>query len=485
MLLWSFLAVADPSFTIPVSGSLTDSTGSPLDGARVVRFSLRDPSGEIWAETRMVAFHQGAFTAALGDDLEVLTLADLPPTTLDLVVRVDGVDSAPVAVGWAPRAARAWEADRLGGIAASGFVRGDYAAGHGPGQVPISDGTLNATLNADLVDGLSTGNGAGQLPVSNGVTNVGLDADTVDGRHAGTAAGQIAVNTGALNASLNADQVDGMDASAFVQRVDLGTSLGGLATSGANLLNVSATWLTGQIDARLQALGLNTTSSAPTRLAAANARFDKLAVFIPQVNDYVNPVPFKRTLWTAPYVKIVNVANNAGPNFPSPSVLSVVEWDWAGDEVWNYSLPPSGYNTVWARITLSMRGSNNHSPCIWLRREYVPSSGAAFTKMSGDPDIYVGCTNLSMRTKAPASVEIWAPWWKTNLTRASGFGGDNQRLLISVETDYDPDAAGGATYYVYGGMIELFASDTGASQTFSTGSASGAPLADSRQTTLP
>ncbi len=45
------------------------------------------------------------------------------------------------------------DADTLDGIDSTGFVRGNYVAGNASGDVPVSNGTVNTDLNADLVDG--------------------------------------------------------------------------------------------------------------------------------------------------------------------------------------------------------------------------------------------------------------------------------------------------------------------------------------------
>ncbi len=57
-------------------------------------------------------------------------------------------------------------------------------AGNSANQIPISNGTLCVSLNADKLDGLDAGTSSGQVPVSNGSRCVNLNADMVDGYHA-------------------------------------------------------------------------------------------------------------------------------------------------------------------------------------------------------------------------------------------------------------------------------------------------------------
>jgi hypothetical protein len=57
-------------------------------------------------------------------------------------------------------------------------------AGNSANQIPVSNGTLCASLNADKLDGYDAGTSSGQVPVSNGTRCVNLNADMVDGYHA-------------------------------------------------------------------------------------------------------------------------------------------------------------------------------------------------------------------------------------------------------------------------------------------------------------
>jgi len=88
-----------------------------------------------------------------------------------------------------------------------------YHAANTTGKIPISNGTVNTDLNADKLDGYHAGNGAGALPISNGTVNTSLNADTVDGFHAGNSSGQVPVSNGTVNTNLNSDMLEGFHAS--------------------------------------------------------------------------------------------------------------------------------------------------------------------------------------------------------------------------------------------------------------------------------
>ncbi len=56
-----------------------------------------------------------------------------------------------------------------------------YDAGNAAGQIPVSNGTVCATLNADKHDGYDAGNSSGQVPINNGTLNVNLNAEKLGG----------------------------------------------------------------------------------------------------------------------------------------------------------------------------------------------------------------------------------------------------------------------------------------------------------------
>ena len=105
----------------------------------------------------------------------------------------------------APFALQAQEAANAGTLAG-------YAPGSKSGNVPVSNGSLNADLSADLLDGYHAGNVSGSVPLSNGSLNADLSADLLDGYHAGNVSGNVALSNGTRNTDLNADLLDGYHA---------------------------------------------------------------------------------------------------------------------------------------------------------------------------------------------------------------------------------------------------------------------------------
>jgi hypothetical protein len=81
--------------------------------------------------------------------------------------------------------------------------------GPASGQIPLSNGVLNSTLNADLLDGYHVGTLSGQIPLSNGVLNSTLNADLLDNYHAGNLSGQIPISNGIINTYLNTGMLSG------------------------------------------------------------------------------------------------------------------------------------------------------------------------------------------------------------------------------------------------------------------------------------
>lgn len=119
---WLVLALAVPG-RIPVQGSMLDGGGSPLSGSHTVRFSVSADGAPLWQDDVVVDFHAGMFSVLLGEagDLDITAWNE---RALTLTARVDGgVTSAPVEIGWAPRAGYAADAGRLGGQPPSAFAR--------------------------------------------------------------------------------------------------------------------------------------------------------------------------------------------------------------------------------------------------------------------------------------------------------------------------------------------------------------------------
>jgi hypothetical protein len=107
-----------------------------------------------------------------------------------------------------------------------------YHAGVSSGQIPINNGILCNNLNANLLNGYLSGNSSSQIPISNGTVNNNLNADRLDGYHAGNTSGAIPINNGTRNTNLIADQ--GYDISNTTGRL-FGNASGNIPMSNAVL----------------------------------------------------------------------------------------------------------------------------------------------------------------------------------------------------------------------------------------------------------
>lgn len=91
---------------VPVLGQLLDTSGAPASGPVAVSFRLEGSVGgtpTTWTEAQTVSTVSGAFAASLGASTPIPD-ALLAADDLVLIATVAGVASAPVPVGWAPRA---------------------------------------------------------------------------------------------------------------------------------------------------------------------------------------------------------------------------------------------------------------------------------------------------------------------------------------------------------------------------------------------
>lgn len=64
-------------------------------------------------------------------------------------------------------------------------------------QIKKSDYTVKA-VNSDLLDGYNAGNGSGNIPISNGTVNTNLNADLLDGQHGTFYRNASNLNTGSI-----------------------------------------------------------------------------------------------------------------------------------------------------------------------------------------------------------------------------------------------------------------------------------------------
>jgi len=153
---------------VEVSAYLEDKDGKELtNGDYEVRFSLysidraesdpypsdADRGSRVWEETQTVAIQNGLLTSYLGKTTPIPTTLDFGSKIYYLGIRV-GQDSELVprkrigAVPLARTALNALTAQTLAG----------YTVGNAAGNIPVSNGTLNANLNAQYLEGMQAAN---------------------------------------------------------------------------------------------------------------------------------------------------------------------------------------------------------------------------------------------------------------------------------------------------------------------------------------
>lgn len=193
-------AIAIPQL-LNYQGRLTDGAGNPVNGSRDLTFKLYAESTggtAVWTESQTgVLVLNGLFNVALGSVTPITAIPEGPSCYLE--VAVAGEVLAPrvriVSAGYAYNAARAEDANKLGGVPASGYVQGVTAtsplASTG-GQTPNL--TLNTTMGGDL-----TGSYPSPTLVNTGVAAGTYGADTLVPRITVDARGRI---TSASNVAL-------------------------------------------------------------------------------------------------------------------------------------------------------------------------------------------------------------------------------------------------------------------------------------------
>jgi YD repeat-containing protein len=159
--LWA--AHAAPFGLVPVQGELTNAAGTALDGPAQVDFALYADAAATtpsWEESRTLDVEAGAFTAYLGEvvDLDLAWFADNP--TAVLVMTVDGDQLDPVPIAYTPLAAyaeragtadHALDADSLQGLGPDAFLPSDWQPSFGEGLV--DDGTGTFVVDRTTVEG--------------------------------------------------------------------------------------------------------------------------------------------------------------------------------------------------------------------------------------------------------------------------------------------------------------------------------------------
>jgi hypothetical protein len=165
MVVWGASAFA-ADVVVPVQGSLVDAAGFPLQGVHAVEFRLYEASSggsPSWADTFNVASHDGAFAALLGSG-DPLSHATLGAQGHYLSVVLGGVESERVPVGTAARAALAYDASALGGVAASLYaLDADLIWSNLAGRpTELTDGDAGQGMNLAQLSDITWGNVGGR-----------------------------------------------------------------------------------------------------------------------------------------------------------------------------------------------------------------------------------------------------------------------------------------------------------------------------------
>jgi len=195
--------VAAPSTFLNYQGRLLDRDGNPVpDRDYTIAFAIfDDPAAgtKLWTESKSVAVSNGLFSVPLGDvnPLDAIFTGQ----ALWLAIQVSGEEVSPrIPIAYVPYAfraanatnatnatsasiaANASNADRLGGSLPSAYA----AAVHSHDATNIVSGILH-TDRYHAVDDLTAefylGNAAGDIALNNGVLQATLNADLLDGIH--------------------------------------------------------------------------------------------------------------------------------------------------------------------------------------------------------------------------------------------------------------------------------------------------------------
>lgn len=263
-----------PPPVISFQGWLTDETGDPKpDGAYALTFHLYSEPAGVYGENSVwgpdthpgVVVQNGHFSVLLGDSANLAFPEEFFDTYEYLYLGVCvGVGCT---VEMIPRQKLVSVPFSMAAASVGGF-----RPGHQEGQIPISDGQANATLNADMLDGYDAGHGDGQIPISDGQVNTDLNAELLNGYHAGHGSGEIPVSDGQVNAELNADTVDGYHAS------DLGCAFGQWESRDADTIYRASS------DGFVVAVGLSEAGDRPIRFAGFSDGTDNPSTLRASVN---------------------------------------------------------------------------------------------------------------------------------------------------------------------------------------------------------
>lgn len=274
---------AGPPRVIAMSGTLVDSGGQPHAGSATLSFAFyADQQGgnALWTETQTVqADERGRYTVRLGTETPLPVELFQATEARWLGVRnADGVEPARVRLLSVPYALKAADAETLGGLPATAYVRANGTSTGADGQ-PTAPGTAAA------------GN-AGIVP--NGFENTGSPYNTAYGYQA------LLNNTGFYNAAFGwsairsnttgeANTASGLEALYSNTSGSQNTALGFLAgfanTNGNNNTAVGTSALqnnssgSGNVAVGLQA-GLNATGSNNVYIANTGAAGENGATYV-------------------------------------------------------------------------------------------------------------------------------------------------------------------------------------------------------------
>jgi hypothetical protein len=360
-------------WAIPVQGSLTEANGSPVVGARTVRFSFFDAEtgAEVWGLDRVVAFEDGAFSASIEHDGSTIANFGARPAWWLSITPEGGVESGRVRISQVPLATWAADADRLDGHDWSEAFSNDRPPSWANiSSIPADIADGDATLSPAQVLAIVQANGL-SLPgavSAAGLTSTGGQAIATTGAvNGGTGSFTGALSAGSLNAGSGTVATTGAvnaGTGAFtggLTAASLTTSGGGTTVSDAGITLASPAKITGDGSGLT---GVTAAGLAPGTFTTGTYNFNSLQLFVSQVNDYVSPIAYKTGLFTGAPTRVVNVVAGAGKNFGNPSVLLTNDWDWSQDNVWVNPVPPSGNTHAWARVTVSLLSGSNHGPCL-------------------------------------------------------------------------------------------------------------------------
>jgi hypothetical protein len=186
---------------VKFGGLLKDASGNLLTNTVGVVFAIyseQTGSVSLWQETQNVQFSQGRYAVFLGASTSEGIPAELfaagQPRWLGVKALLPGEEEQPrVLLASVPYALKAVDADTLGGLPASAFVRAQDVGSNTSPATPVSPGvsiTANpaspsAVRSAQLADVTTAGGTANAIPLFTGASTVGNSVVTQSGTNVG------------------------------------------------------------------------------------------------------------------------------------------------------------------------------------------------------------------------------------------------------------------------------------------------------------